>query len=56
MTDDKEIKGRLIFEQDSKHYHRFKIVTDTNEIIVGSVYIKKDAELPDKIILEREEN
>ena len=55
MDNDREIKGKLIYEQDSIHYHRFKIDTHTNGAIVGSVYVQKDRDLPDKIILEREQ-
>ena len=55
MANDREIKGKLIYEQDSIHYHRFKIETHTNGAIVGSVYVQKDRDLPDKIILVREQ-
>ena len=55
MGNDREIKGKFIYQQDSIHYYRYKIMAEINETIVGSVYIKKDAELPDKIILNREQ-
>ena len=55
MANDREIKGKFIYEQDSKHYQRFKIETQTNGAIVGSLYVQKDRDLPDKIILEREQ-
>ena len=45
-----EIKGKIVFEQDSKRFHRFKIQTDSG--IVGSVYIPKKIErMPKKLIL-----
>ena len=51
---EKEITGKLIYEQDSKHYHRFKIKTDIALDVKGVVYFPKSFdELPDKLILER---
>ena len=51
MSDNKEVKGKFRYEQDSKRYHRFKI--ETEEEIKGSVYIpKSNAAMPKKIILE----
>ena len=50
----KEIEGKLVYEQDSKHYHRFKIMTDIDLDVQGTVYFPKGSdELPDKVILER---
>ena len=51
MGNEKEVRGRFQYEQDSKHYHRFKIEIDKG--IKGSLYISKDSELPDKVVLER---
>ena len=39
MSDNKEVKGKFRYEQDSKRYHRFKI--ETEEESKGSVYIPK---------------
>ena len=50
---EKEITGKLIYEQDSKHYHRFKINTNVDLDVQGTVYFPKSDELPDKIILTR---
>ncbi len=51
MTEEKEVRGKFKYEQDSKRYHRFIIVTDTG--IVGTVYVPKDKEsMPKKLILE----
>ncbi len=51
MSDEKEIKGKFKYEQDSKRYHRFKIETDTG--IVGTVYVPKDKQsMPKKLILK----
>ena len=51
MTEEKEVRGKFRYEQDSKRFHRFKIETDTG--IVGTVYIPKDKEsMPKKLILE----
>ena len=51
MSDQNEITGKFIYEQDSKRYHRFKIETDAG--IVGTVYVPKDKQsMPKKLILE----
>jgi hypothetical protein len=51
MNNEKEIKGKFRYEQDSKRYHRFKIETD--EGIVGTVYVPKNkTSMPKKVILE----
>jgi hypothetical protein len=51
MSDEKEIKGKFRYDQDSKRYHRFKIETD--EGIVGTVYVPKNKNsMPKKVILE----
>jgi hypothetical protein len=51
MTEEKEVRGKFKYQQDSKRYHRFKIETDTG--IVGTVYVPKDKEsMPKKLILE----
>jgi hypothetical protein len=53
MTEKKEITGKFKFEQDSKRYHRFQIITDTG--IVGTIYVPKNAEsMPEKLILNYE--
>lgn len=45
-----EIKGRFIFEKDTKRYHRFKIVFD--EDMSGTIYIPKEIEpMPERLIL-----
>ena len=44
---EKEMKGRFEYEQDSKHYHRFRVEADSR--VVGSLYVPKDVALPDKI-------
>jgi hypothetical protein len=51
MSEEKEVKGKFKYEQDSKRYHRFKIETDTG--IVATVYVPKDKQsMPKKLILE----
>lgn len=53
MSEEKEVKGKFRYEQDSKRYHRFQLETDVG--IVGTVYIPKDrkgAPMPKKLILE----
>jgi hypothetical protein len=51
MTEEKEVRGKFRYEQDSKRYHRFTIETDAG--IVGTVYVPKDKEsMPKKLILE----
>jgi hypothetical protein len=53
MSDKKEIKGKFRYEQDSKRFHRFKIETDTDTGVVGTVYVPKDkVTMPKKIVLE----
>ena len=50
MSEQKEIKGKFRYEQDSKRYHRFQIETDSG--IVGTIYIPKDqTSMPKKLIL-----
>ncbi len=51
MSDEKEVKGKYRFDQDSKRFHRFKIETDCG--VTGSIYIPKNTEaMPKKLILE----
>ncbi|UCD31122.1 MAG: hypothetical protein JSV38_09910 [Desulfobacterales bacterium] len=46
----KEIKGKFVFERDTKRCHRFKIVFD--EDITGTIYIPKDIDpMPEKLTL-----
>ncbi|MCJ7540845.1 MAG: hypothetical protein MUO88_14410, partial [Desulfobacterales bacterium] len=49
---EKEIKGKFLFDQKSKRFHRFQIVTNAG--IVGSIYIPKNSEIPERLILEHE--
>jgi translation elongation factor EF-4 len=51
----KEKKLSLRYEQDSKRYHRFKIV-DPEGHVTGSIYFsKKMRELPNFLVLQMEE-
>lgn len=51
MSNEKEVKGKFRFDQDSKRYHRFQIETDAG--IVGTIYVPKSAEsMPKRLILE----
>ena len=51
MTEKKEAKGVLIFDQDSKRFHRFRIEGEGG--IVGNVYVTKDCDgTPEKIVLD----
>jgi len=53
MTE-KETKGTMTYEQDSKRYHRYKIEAAGG--IVGTLYIPKDTkEIPERIVLELKE-
>ena len=46
-----EIKGKFVFEKDTKRYHRFEIVFD--EDITGIIYIPINIEpMPERLILE----
>ena len=55
MSEEKEVRGEFIYDQDSKRYHRFQVEAD--EGVVGIVYIPKTNEkLPDKLVLERKRN
>ncbi len=50
-TEQKEIKGKFRYEQDSKRFHRFQIETDCG--IVGTVYVSKNKKaIPERIILD----
>jgi len=52
----KETKLSLRYEQDSKRYHRFKIV-DPEGHVTGSIYFsKKMRELPNLLVLQMEKN
>lgn len=47
-----EIRGKFVYEQDSKRYHRFQIETDTG--VVGVLYIPKNMQpLPERVALNR---
>ena len=53
----KEKETKLVFryEQDSKRYHRFKII-DPKGHVTGSIYFsKKMRELPNLLVLQMEE-
>ena len=53
MAENKEINSLFRYEQDSKRYHRFQVITDSG--IVGTIYIPKSAEsMPEKLVLEYE--
>lgn len=51
MPNQKEVKGKFRFDQDSKRFHRFQVETDAG--IVGTIYIPKTADgMPARITLE----
>ena len=51
-----EVKLIFRYEQDSKRFHRFKIV-DPDGKVTGSIYIPKDMKpIPSKLLLERDNN
>ena len=53
MGKQKEIKGKFRYDKDSKRFHRFKIETDADIRVVGTVYVPRDKiSMPKKIILE----
>jgi len=53
MSKEKEVKGKFRYEQDSKRFHRFKIETDSDTGVVGTVYVPKDkVSMPKTIVLE----
>ena len=53
MSENKEVEGKFRYEQDSKRFHRFQVITDTG--IVGTIYVPKSAEtMPKKLVLEYE--
>lgn len=46
-----EVIGSYKYEQDSRRYHRFKILTD--EGVIGTVYIPKELDpFPKRIVLD----
>ena len=50
-----EVKLGFRYEQDSKRFHRYKVV-DPKGYITGSIYFSKDMkQLPKKLVLERED-
>ncbi len=53
MTEEKEVRGKFRYEQDSKRYHRFKVETDVG--VMGMIYVPKErqgAPMPKRLILE----
>lgn len=40
MNEETEVKGTFRYQQDSKRYHRFEILTDAG--VVGNLYVRKD--------------
>ena len=53
MSEKKEVYGKFRYEQDSKRFHRFQVITDTG--IIGSIYVPKSAEaMPKKLVLDYE--
>ena len=54
MNDTKEIRATFNFKGDSDNYHRLIIRSGEPEL-KGTLYIPKDMEIPDKVILERKQ-
>ena len=50
-----EVKLKFRYDQDSKRFHRYRLV-DPEGYVTGSIYFSKDMEeLPSKLVLERED-
>jgi len=45
-----EVKGKLLYDQDSKRFHRYIIETDDG--FVGNVYFSKEGGIPKKVTLD----
>lgn len=41
-----------IYDRDSKRYHRYLIEADEDAGIVGTIYIRKDKDIPKEIIIK----
>lgn len=56
MSQNKEVKNHIRYDQDTKRYHRFQIEFD-DEDIGGTIYIsKQERPLPIRLILDRIRN
>ena len=52
---EKEVKGKLAYDGDSRRYHRFLV--NAEQGVVGSVYIPKGIQvMPTRLILEYDTN
>lgn len=56
MSESEEVKLIFRYEQDSKRFHRYKLV-DPQGYITGSIYFSKDMDpLPKRLVLESEKD
>ena len=51
MAEEKISKGRFEYDKDSAKYHRYQLLAEGG--IVGTLYIPKDKEIPDGIVLKK---
>lgn len=51
-TEDKEVRGIMKYEQDSKRFHRCQIKSASG--IVGTVYLPKGQPIPKRLVLTYE--
>ena len=45
----KEKKAKLTYVKNSKRFHKYEI---EDEVMVGTVYLPKDQDIPDRIVFE----
>ena len=51
MSTKNEITAKLIYDKDSKRYHRFLVKSEGDEI-TGAIYFRKKTSIPDRVVLQ----
>jgi hypothetical protein len=54
MEKSTEVKLKIRYEQDSKRFHRYRIM-DPEGNVNGSLYFSKQMKIPERVILEIEQ-
>ena len=49
----KELEGTYRYDADSKRYHRYLV---KGPGLIGTIYFEKGSDIPERVILEREEH
>jgi len=51
MSEEKEVKIDAKYDGDTKRCHRYKLDVEAGKGIFGSIYVSKEAQVPDKLIV-----